>query len=97
MPKEYCFYTYIMASESGVLYIGVTNNLYNRVTDHKNNKGCEFTAKYACHKLVFFEEYQYIEDAINREKQLKKWRREKKINLVTARNSKWKDLFEDWS
>lgn len=85
-----------MASDSGTLYVGVTNNLYNRVFEHKQNVGCEFTKKYSCHKLIYFEEYQYVDDAIAREKQLKKWRRAKKEFLIKQMNPRWEDLSKDW-
>ncbi len=86
-----------MASDSGTLYIGVTNNLRNRVCAHKKGVGSEFTNKYSCHKLIYYEEYQYIDDAIAREKQLKGWRREKKQNLVHKMNPRWEDLSAEWT
>jgi len=85
-----------MASESGTLYIGVTNNLERRVYEHKNNLIPGFTSKYSCHKLIYFENYSYIDSAIVREKQLKKWRREKKEFLIRTINPSWKDLSEGW-
>jgi len=85
-----------MASSSGTLYIGVTNNLIKRVWDHKINKVDGFTKKYSCHKLVYYECYQLIEAAITREKQLKKWSRKKKEILITRYNPHWKDLSDGW-
>ncbi|MFC1732884.1 GIY-YIG nuclease family protein [candidate division KSB1 bacterium] len=92
------FYVYIMASNSGTLYVGFTNWLDWRVFEHKNDliDGC-FTKKYQCHKLIYFEEHQYVLNAIDREKQIKKWRREKKQNLIQSINPSWKDLAEDWN
>ncbi len=84
-------------SISGVIYIGVTNNLEIRVWEHKNNFIKGFTEKYKCHKLVYYEHYLSIETAIAREKQLKKWRREKKEFLINKNNSSRKDLRLEWN
>ena len=89
------YYVYILASKrNGMLYIGVTNNLLKRVNDHKNNIIKGFTQKYNVHKLVYYEPYRYIRDAINREKRMKKWNRQWKINLIEKDNPLWKDLFD---
>lgn len=93
--KNYTFYVYIMASLSGVLYIGFTNNLHRRVIEHKNNFNDGFTKKYRCHRLVYYEDYKYVWDAINREKQLKKWRRKKKLWLIKNINPYLEDLSEE--
>jgi putative endonuclease len=85
-----------MASKSGTLYTGVTNNLERRVWEHRNNVIAGFTKKYSCHKLVYFEYFNSINDAIDREKQIKKWRREKKQNLIKTINPTWKDLSLEW-
>ena len=85
-----------MASASGTLYTGVTNDLYRRVYEHKNNLIEGFTKKYACHKLIYFEETTDIESAILREKQLKNWNRKKKEFLIATKNPTWKDLSLDW-
>jgi len=75
---------YIMASpNNNVLYIGVTNNLERRVWEHKNKCGSEFTTKYNCVKLVYYEDYTFINDAIAREKNLKNWKRTWKDDLIT--------------
>jgi len=71
MLKEYNFYVYIMASNSGTLYIGITNSLQRRIHEHKNNLIKGFSKKYSCHKLIYYEHYSYIYAAIEREKQLK--------------------------
>ncbi len=82
-----------MASKrNGVLYIGVTNNLIRRVYEHKNNLVIGFTQKYFVHRLVYFEKTEDINSAIIREKQLKKWNRKWKIELIEKENPKWKDL-----
>jgi len=86
---------YILASNSGTLYIGVTNNLERRVEEHKSGLIEGFTKKYECKKLVYFEEYNYINDAIAREKQIKGWRRSKKEALIRTMNPGWRDLTLD--
>jgi putative endonuclease len=74
------------------LYIGVTNNLRNRIEQHRLGLGSEFIRKYAVHRLVYVESYEQAEDAIRREKQLKKWKREWKIQLIEKDNMEWRDL-----
>lgn len=91
--SEYQFYTYIMASDSGTLYIGMTNNLIRRVQEHKEWKIEWFSKKYNCHKLVYFESTKYIYNAIEREKELKDWNRKKKEELIKTTNPTWKDLY----
>jgi len=81
-----------MSSKSGTLYLGITNNLERRVCEHKADLIEGFTKKYQCHKLVYFEEYGDIDQAIVREKQLKNWHREWKINLIKSGNPEMKDL-----
>jgi putative endonuclease len=93
---DYQFWTYIVASRSGTLYIGVTNDLYERVQNHRLGKIEGFSKKYRCNRLVYFEEYAYIQTAIAREKQLKGWRRSKKIALIEKMNPRWMDLSEHW-
>jgi putative endonuclease len=75
-----------------VLYTGVTNDLYRRVTEHKSEEIQGFTKKYNCDKLVYYEEYNNIEEAIAREKQLKNWKREWKNILIEKMNPTWEDL-----
>ncbi len=78
------------------MYIGITNNLFNRNFQHKLKENQNsFTAKYNVNKLVYYEPYQFINDAIIREKQMKKWRRKWKIELVEKKNPSWRDLFND--
>ena len=88
---------YIMTNVfNTVLYIGVTSDLFSRVSDHKNKKYPDsFTAKYNCNKLVLYEMFPTIEEAIGREKQLKKWKREWKNKLIQDTNPDWKDLFSE--
>jgi putative endonuclease len=81
-----------MSSLSGVLYIGFTSDLRKRVYEHKNNIVGGFTKQYRCHKLVYYEAGDSFEGVLAREKQLKNWRREKKIFLIEKMNPNWKDL-----
>jgi putative endonuclease len=87
------YYVYIMASKrNGTLYIGVTNDLERRVYEHKNNIIKGFTEKYKVHYLVYYEETSDIKTAIEREKQIKKWNRKWKLELIEKENKKWIDL-----
>ena len=81
-----------MASDSGTLYVGMTNNLERRIWEHKQNVIDGFTKKYDCKKLVYYEYTLDVNGAIAREKQIKKWRRDKKQNLIKTINPTWKDL-----
>ena len=87
------YFVYILASQkNGTLYIGVTNNLKRRIIEHKMGAVKGFTQTYEVDKLVYFEEYHDINDAIHREKCLKKWKREWKIKLIEESNPNWSDL-----
>jgi putative endonuclease len=94
--NEGCYFTYIMASRSHTLYVGVTSNLQKRVFEHKWKEHEGFTARYNCDRLVWFERYQDVQKAIAREKELKGWRRSKKIALIESANPVWIDLSRDW-
>jgi len=95
--KIHLYYVYILTNKSNrVLYVGVTSDLQNRVSEHKLKIHKGFTAKYECNKLVYYEEHQWIQDAIAREKQLKAGSRQNKIDLITAENPSWVDLSADW-
>ena len=96
MNREYKFWVYIMASLSGTLYIGMTNDLEVRVRQHKSGEIEGFAKKYKCVRLVYFESYDNVLKAIGREKQLKGWRRSKKIALIEKINPHWDDLAEKW-
>lgn len=85
-----------MTNKSKTLYTGVTNNLQRRVYEHKHKLIKGFTSKYNITKLVYYEEYNDINDAISREKQIKGWSRKKKIELIESVNPEWKDLSEEW-
>jgi len=78
------------------MYVGMTNDLQRRVYEHKNKQVDGFTKRYNLNKLVYFEETNDVNAAIAREKELKRWRREKKNNLVATLNPQWKDLSEGW-
>ena len=87
-------YVYILASNpEGTLYIGVTSNLVQRIWQHKNKVAKGFTEKYHADKLVYFEVFEDMNEAIKREKQLKNWHREWKVNLIMDENPKWNDLY----
>lgn len=88
------YFVYILCSNPrGTLYIGITNDLSRRIKEHKNKTLPGFTQKYNVDKLVYFESFQYIYDAFRREKQLKKWNRAWKIQLIENANPQWKDFY----
>nr|WP_206363936.1 GIY-YIG nuclease family protein [Gudongella oleilytica] len=90
------YWVYILTNKfNNVLYIGVTNDLQRRVFEHKNKLVEGFTQKYNVDKLVYYESTEDVESAILREKQLKNWRKEKKLVLIERMNPKWFDLSED--
>ncbi|MES2391134.1 MAG: GIY-YIG nuclease family protein, partial [Acidobacteriota bacterium] len=88
------FWVYIMASRSLQLYIGFTNSLRRRVAEHKDLHDGTYTARYNITRLVYFEHFQYVHNAIAREKELKDWNREKKLALIRSQNPTWQDLSE---
>ncbi len=90
------FYVYILSSKAGVLYVGVTNDIKRRVYEHKNHLVEGFTDKYEVGALVYFETKRNATSAIKREKQIKAWRREKKVKLIDSINPDWEDLGRDW-
>ena len=91
------YYVYIITNKkNGNLYIGMSNDLERRIFEHKKKLIAGFTKKYGLNKLVYFEQYQYVNDAILREKRLKKWKRQWKINLIEEENPNWNDLAIDW-
>lgn len=93
---EGSYFTYMMASRSRTLYIGVTGDLLKRVFQHKWKEHGGFTARYNCDRLVWFERHQYVQKAIAREKELKGWSRAKKIALIESVNAAWVDLSRQW-
>jgi putative endonuclease len=96
MKRDHHYYVYIVASRTRVLYCGMTNNVERRVAEHKAGTIPGFTANYLCERLVWFEHYHYVRNAIAREKQIKNWTRAKKILLIEEENSSWADLSEAW-
>ena len=95
MP-EHCYYVYIMSSKSRVIYVGMTGFLMARVLRHRAGEGGAFTRKYRVHRLVYYEAFKNVGNAIARETEMKKWRREKKVELIRRENPTWEDLAEGW-
>ena len=93
---EKTYYVYIMSSQRRVLYIGITSHIERRVRQHKSHTFGGFTARYNVTNLVYFERYGSVGKAIRREKELKGWRREKKVALIETENPKWRDLSYGW-
>ena len=91
-PREYHFWVYILSNRSHTLYIGVTNNLRARVKQHRQLTPGSHTARYQIGRLVYYEFYRYIRDAISREKELKHWTRAQKIALIQSVNPTWEEL-----
>ncbi len=100
MTNIHQYWVYIMTNKKrSVLYVGVTNDLYRRYIEHRTEVIEGFTKRYKCHYLLYFEEYNYVDDAIAREKEIKAWRREKKDLLIATTNPSKKDMAEElgWS
>ena len=96
VPRDYNFWVYIVTNRNhSVLYIGVTNRLSRRTWEHREGSGTGFAANYQCKKLIYYEHYRNIRDAIARESQLKKWSRAKKLGLINQLNPQWEDLGAD--
>lgn len=92
MPRQYQFYIYIVTNpQRTVLYTGVTNNLAQRLIEHYSNRGQPetFAGKFYCYNLIYYEIFQYVNNAIAREKEIKGWRREKKLALIKSMNPDW--------
>ena len=86
------YFVYIMTNQSRTLYVGMTNDLARRVAQHKEHEIPGFTQRYRIDQLVYFEEYRRARDAIAREKEIKGWRRQKKIDLIESLNPRWEEL-----
>jgi putative endonuclease len=93
---NYRFWVYILTSRTGTLYVGITGYLHRRILQHKIDTIEGFTKKYKVHRLVYYEAFDHAGNAISREKQLKGWRRTKKIALIEKMNPRWQDLAENW-
>jgi putative endonuclease len=85
----------LASARNGTLYVGTTSNLVERVYEHKNNLGSRFTQTYSVHNPVYYETTDDVMSAITREKQLKKWKRNWKINLIQKQNPEWRDLYPE--
>lgn len=96
MSGQHISFVYLIASRSRTLYCGVTSDLETRVRQHRNGTFGGFTSKYRCTRLVWFERFNDVEIAIVREKEIKGWRREKKIALIEKDNRTWEDLSAEW-
>ena len=92
MPRDWQFFVYIVASRSRALYVGFTNDIRRRTREHKEGLIEGFSRKYKCNRLVYYETFQYVNNAINREAEIKKWRRDKKVRLIQSVNPTWEDL-----
>jgi putative endonuclease len=96
MARERRYYVYIMASRTRVIYVGMTGFLMARVLRHRAGEGGEFTRRYRLHRLVYVEGFQNVENAIARETEIKKWRRQKKVELIEGENPTWEDFAAGW-
>ncbi|HEU5400055.1 MAG TPA: GIY-YIG nuclease family protein [Terriglobales bacterium] len=94
--KEWQFFVYIMANRSRNIYTGMTNSLLRRVAEHKSGKIEGFTKRYRIHRLVYYESFRYVGNAINREKEIKGWDRARRVALIESVNPTWEDLAADW-
>jgi putative endonuclease len=93
MARDYNFWVYIVTNaHDSVLYIGMTNDLARRVSEHRSGEIYGFTSAYRCRKLLYYEHYTEVQDAISRETQLKKWSRAKKVALIATMNPRWNNL-----
>jgi len=96
MSRERRYYVYIMASRSLNLYTGITDNIFRRALEHKSGNIEGFTKRYNINRLVYYEIFKYVYNAIAREKQIKAWTRAKRIALINSLNPTWEDLAEGW-
>ena len=94
--RDHAYFTYIVASKSRTLYIGITSDLRHRIFEHKTKALEGFTSRYNCDRLVWFEQSNDVNAAIEREKELKCWNRSRKIELIQSTNPTWEDLSAEW-
>jgi putative endonuclease len=97
MGRIHSYYVYILASRSRTLYTGITNDIHTRMRQHKEARGSLFASKYKIERFVYFEEHKYVRNAIAREKEIKGWTRNKKVELVESKNLTWEDLSAGWT
>ena len=90
------YYVYIVTNKSGTLYTGMTNDIERRFWEHKNKTVKGFTSRYNINRLIYFDDFYDVQQAIDREKEIKGWRRSKKIRLIESVNPGWKDLSRGW-
>jgi putative endonuclease len=90
MATSYC--VYILTNRTGTLYIGVTNDLARRLWEHRSGLIPGYTSRYKLDRLIYYESFDWVEEALSREKQIKRWRREKKLSLIARVNPAWRDL-----
>jgi putative endonuclease len=95
-PRQKRYYVYIMSSQGRVLYVGMTGFLNSRILQHKSGETEGFTRRYHITRLVYYEAFRYVNNAIARETEIKKWRRGKKVALIESANPLWNDLAADW-
>jgi len=96
MRENKTYFVYIMSNRSKTLYTGMTNSLVRRVREHKMGIGCFFSAKYKLDRLVYYERFEDVHNAIEREKRIKGWLRSRKIALIVSVNPAWRDLSVEW-
>jgi putative endonuclease len=96
LARDKRYFVYILASTSRVLYVGVTGFLMARILQHKSGEVGGFTCRYKVDRLAYYEVFRYVNNAIARETEIKKWRREKKVALIKRDNPTWEDLAADW-
>jgi len=96
LTHDKTYTVYILSSAARVLYTGITNGPIRRMIEHKSKTNDGFTSNFIHCRLVYFEKHQYVNNAISREKQIKRWRREKKIWLIESINPNWHDLSDEW-
>ncbi len=94
--EERQYFVYIMANRSRNIYTGMTNSLLRRVAEHKSGKVDGFTKRYRIHRLVYYESFRYVGNAIHREKEIKGWDRTRRVALIESVNPTWEDLAADW-
>lgn len=96
MSRQHTYFVYIISSRTRTIYIGVTNDIERRLYEHKHKSIEGFSARYNIDTLVYYESFADVNAAIAREKEIKKWRRQKKNALIESMNPEWKDLSEEW-